>query len=574
MPQRTLVLGHMPRSAEVSPQRYLAAGPWCFAGQEELFPGWETRYTFAPEPFADPADLELAARQAQGLTAQGIPLLAREMRPAGIPLPDAYWDMALGCWAIMVMQPAVAQWRRAQLMAARWGHESLRVPLLPEDCLFSFATEQDFVLHGALGHAYTHWLLSRLLERMWPPTWEKVWLPPPPPEELRHSAPPPQGWKARLRAAVRDSALRMMLALPFPRVKGFSLRQGCAYSWALLRNPCTTPDQSRPLAEYAADAPTDFPLEILPLLRRSLPQSLCAARHPTSIPPAARPRLRVASIECFEDTAYRLRLARWRGAGHRLAFIQHGGNYGNIRTSSMDPMMEFAQHAFITWGWTQQTPQRGNFVPLPHGQLARLRHAHKDTAGTLLYVGTEITVFPYRMDSRPTPLQYVQYRDDKQWFFEALGRDIRLHSLYRPYFTVPGTLEDAPWLLPRFPDVRLCAGPLDAHMLRCRLLVLDHHGTTLALALAAHVPTVLFWDRAAWGLCPETEALLDELAAAGIWHPTAESAAMHIYHIWGDVAAWWESAPVRAARERWSAAYALTVEGPIDTLWTKKLKTL
>ena len=35
----TLVLGRMPLKAD--PAEYRAAGPWCFAEQEEFFPDWE-----------------------------------------------------------------------------------------------------------------------------------------------------------------------------------------------------------------------------------------------------------------------------------------------------------------------------------------------------------------------------------------------------------------------------------------------------------------------------------------------------------------------------------------------------
>ena len=45
------------------------------------------------------------------------------------------------------------------------------VPLLPRDCSFSFATGPDFVMHGALGHTYNHWLFSRLLEEVFPAAW-------------------------------------------------------------------------------------------------------------------------------------------------------------------------------------------------------------------------------------------------------------------------------------------------------------------------------------------------------------------------------------------------------------------
>lgn len=580
MQSRTLILGRMPSPAEgAAPETHLAAGPWCFVGREDFFPDWEQAYTFAPDPFDAPEALEQAARQAQSLAARCIPLLARELRPASLPpLPAAYWDTALGAWMIMATQQLVGYAHRARLLAERWGGERLRVPLLPDHCPFFFATEQAYLMGGILGHAYVHWLLSRLLEVRWPAAWEKVMLPLPDARDLRHEAPPPSSGKARIKAVLRNLVDGVLLGLPFPRVKGFSLVQSVKFSWALLRNR-NGEDRSQAMALPAADTTAIEDLLLLdpmPAVRLSMPQTLRAARHPRRLLPAARKRTRVAGIAAFEDTEYRLRLARWRGSGHKLVHIQHGGNYGNVRVAAMDPMMEYAGQAFITWGWSRQSPytESARFVPLPHGQLARLRGAHEERSGALLLVGTEISAFPYRMDSRPTPLQYVRYRDGKRRFFAALPSAIRRRALYRPYFNLPGTLEDASWLLPRFPDVRLCVGPLEPHMLACRLLVLDHHGTTLEQAMAARVPTVAFWDREAWGLCPETETLLDELAAAGVWHPTAEAAAAHAARIWDDAAAWWESGPVRTARERWSASYARTVEGDIDPLWMQALKTI
>ena len=51
------------------------------------------------------------------------------------------------------------------------------MPLLPRNCSFTFATGPDFVLHGALGHSYNHWLFSRLLEEVFPPAWSWEYLP-------------------------------------------------------------------------------------------------------------------------------------------------------------------------------------------------------------------------------------------------------------------------------------------------------------------------------------------------------------------------------------------------------------
>lgn len=569
--EQFLCLGPVPKNAQAHTHR--AAGPWCFVGQEEFFPAWEERFTFGPEPLRDRAALVLATAQAKRIMARHIDPLARHVRPKGAPLPDAYWDMVFGPWLVMAAQQIVDRWLRIESMVALWGHEPLTVEVLPPECTFTFGDDHDYVLGGCLGQTYNHWLMSCLLEKVWPAAWTKVELPPV--HERYCTADTPLNFQDKC----KEFARQMLLRMPFPVVKGFGLRHVLRFSRALRANT-NQADYSRPLASYDLPADTlpelNLPCEILPLLYASLPKTLRKARHPEKLQAAPRKRTRVGNVAAYEDTAYRLELARWRGMGHKLVFIQHGGNYGHVANSSMAPVLEYCQHAFITWGWTQEAKEQGNFIPLPHAQLAALRNRHTEpaTGGPLLFVGAELSVVPYRMDSRLTPCQMLQYRDDKQWFFEALPREIQSRSLYRPYFNVPGTLSDAEWLLPRFPLVHLCSGPLDPHMLACRLMVLDHHGTSLELGMAANVPMVLYWDREAWALCPQTEAALDVLAAAGIWQPTAESAAMHIRHVWNDVAGWWNSESVQQARQHWMQQYSLTVDTPIEPSWIKALRSL
>lgn len=588
---RELVLGAMPRGAD--PARFLALGPSCFAGREEFFPDWETAFTFAPEPLRDPATARRAARTAQALAADSIPRLAAWLCPHADALPDAYWQTLLAPWAVDVARQLVERDLRADAVVRAWGHLPLDVELLPADHAFRFQDEHDFTLRGALGTDFNHWLFSRLLEVRWPPAWTRRFPTPASPPAADAGAerddgdagddmgePPFRQW---LRRVVRA----LLLALPFPRLKGMGALQALRFSLALC-HPCHGPDHSLDLAtafgsrqegpraaQDAAPPPGQLPLDPLPLFQAACPQSLRALSHPARLAQTGRPRLRVAGILAYEDAAYRQRLARWRGRGHRLACVQHGGNYGMEAVACETAFVEYSQDVFFTWGWRRHGAERGNFVPLPSPHLARLAGKwHGHNGAHLLFVGTEMAAWGYRLDSHPTPLQLVDYRQDKEWFFEALGRDLQEKTLYRPYFPLPGCLEDAAWLLPRMPRLKLCTGPLTPQMLGCRLLVLDHHGTTMLEAMAANAPTVLYWNRAHWPLTDEADALLGRLAAAGIWFPTAEEAAARAREVWPDPAAWWQSPGIQAARRDFCERQALFGDGNETPLWTQTLKAL
>lgn len=174
--ETTLILGRMPRGAD--PETHWAAGAWCFSGQEDFFPDWEDNYVFAPEPLRELKVLEQSAKEAQALCVDSLPALAARLCPHSAALPAVYWETLLTPWAVDVAKQIVERWQRVKAMTEAWGHLPLRVPLLPEECAFSFLSEHDFTLHGALGHTFNHWLFSRLLEARWPAAWRKEILPP------------------------------------------------------------------------------------------------------------------------------------------------------------------------------------------------------------------------------------------------------------------------------------------------------------------------------------------------------------------------------------------------------------
>lgn len=560
----TLILGLMPEGAQ--PDGFLAAGPWCFAGQERKFPGWEREFSFAPEPLSDPELLPVAARACQTLCVRLIPEAARMLEPEADRLPPVYWQILLAPWLMDLCSQIVDRNLRCAAMRAAWQDKKLTVPCLPPDCEFSFLDEHDFTLRGSLGPMFNHWLFSRLLEADWPANWEKQELP-------AISLPPAKdtgGILAKMRSAGRNIGLRLL----FPKVKGLGLADALKLSGAL-NHVCHQPDRSLDLEiafNFEADlARIELPAGLSLLLRKALPASLKRLVHKPAEIGKSGPRLRIASIASHEDAVYRQQLARWRSAGNRIAHIQHGGNYGTVETPCTAEVCEYSQDAFFTWGWKTQGCAKGNFIPMPAFQLSEKEYWRQGQE--LIFVGTEMPAYARRLDSHPTPLQYLEYRRDKERFFVKLGQELQDQSLYRPYFPLPGTLADADWLLPKFPGLRLCEGDLLPQLLNCRILVIDHPGTTLLEAMAAGIPVIAYWNRKYWPFAPEASILLDLLSAAGIWHDSPEAAAAMARQIWQNSGLWNNDPERRLARDVFSRKQALAAPDVINQ-WLKKLREL
>jgi hypothetical protein len=299
-----------------------------------------------------------------------------------------------------------------------------------------------------------------------------------------------------------------------------------------------------------------------------------------------RGRLRGMSPTFSQDDAYRLHLANLLESGCRLFSVQHGANYGNLLSVGILPF-EYSRHVFFSWGWQQHQGQPANAHPLPHPALAAICGTHKEGFARLILVGTEMSTYTYRLKSRPLAKAMLAYRKRKIIFFRALLALLRKRTanglssrcgtlrerpapelLYRPYFKVAGGLEDGDYVCRHLPEITLCAGDLNQQMLSCRLLVLDHYGTTLHMALAADVPTLAFWNRREWGMTPESELVLDVLEEAGILHASPDEAAGKAAAVWDNPAVWWRSPPVRKARALWLDRYARVGDTP-DRPWTR-----
>ncbi len=568
----------MPAGAE--PQTHLASGPWCFAGQEEAFPGWYgaapaqsagasdppsgagAAFPLPPDPYKNTAELTAAARAANGETLRLVRLFSQLLYGENADNDKAARDaqlIALGPFILLAVHMLAERQKRVLDLVRLHEHEPLRVEVLTKDSPFSFCSSLDFMLHGVQDVGFNHYVYSRIVESLAPPAWELVYLQGRP---LHQAAQTPQSGlaarcKGQLRALLRD--------LPFPRLKGFSLWQALLLSLAVLSNTRRAPDASIDFSVYC-DTPLIWRFPAEDLIMACLPRALRKPLLPAPSLPAKPGPLRCMSPAYSQDDTYRLRLAALKQRGCRLLAVQHGANYGNLASIGGLPF-EYSQHVFCSWGWSSHANIPVNALPLPHPALCRIANSHKEESPRLILVGTEMSSYSYRLKSRPQAGALPAYREGKVRFLGLLRDFFRDRAAssppaiparleYRPYFTVAGGLDDAKHVLRHVPDLHLCTGDLTAQMLSCRLLVLDHYGTTLHMALAANTPCLAFWNSKDWGMDEVSENSLNLLREAGLLHDTPERAAAQAISVWDQVEAWWRGPAVQTARQSWIASYA------------------
>ena len=550
-----------------TPDSHIPSGPWCFAGQEDRFPDWDDAgnqqrfFPLPPDPFANAEAVDLAAKEANGAALQLIEHFGKRYNMLKkTSLSGRFWHMALGPFLLLAAHMLAERQKRVLDLVALYENKRLRVPLLPADIPFAFADSPDFMIRGVQNVYFNHYVFSRIVEAVAPPQWHLVYQPAPRGPEIADD-----DIKVPLRIRCRARLRHRLLTLPFPYMKGFRPWQTMLLSLAVLQNKRTRQDQSLDFSLYCREPLVwRFPAEAL--ISAWMPESIRKASLPGNIQPPREDRpgpLRGMSPVYSQDDAYRLHLASLLEQGCRLFAVQHGANYGNLQSIGGLPF-EYSRHAFYTWGWDSHESAPSNAVPLPHPTLVSIAGAHKERERSLILVGTEMSTFSYRLKSRPQAKALLAYRAAKLEFLRSAAQNIGETGtiLYRPYFKTAGGLDDAAHVLRRLPQTGICTGDLTRHILGCRLLVLDHYGTTLHMALAADVPTLAFWKTGDWGFDRESTWACGILREAGILFETPQEAAARATEIWPDVAGWWRNNVIQSARKLWMTRYARTGDSP------------
>ncbi|MDD5428996.1 MAG: hypothetical protein PHI58_07190, partial [Candidatus Omnitrophica bacterium] len=203
---------------------------------------------------------------------------------------------------------------------------------------------------------------------------------------------------------------------------------------------------------------------------------------------------------------------------------------------------------------------KGNMVPLPSPYLSKVANRYKKGSDDLILVGTRVHMFLYRFDSLPQPAEQLDYLKQKVLFVKRLNKDAAEYLRYRPYFEISSNGAERPYINKNLPDLKLCTGSLGSFhskIMKCRLLILDHPGTTLNVALAANIPTICYWNKRAWAMCEQSIPYFDALEKAGIIFGDGSSAADKVNEIWDDVLGWWNLPGNQKARQAWCGRYAM-----------------
>ena len=532
-----------------------AFGWWCILDRDDLLD--DADEGVFPDPFPTPEAWVQADRHCRRLANRFVPVWAERLNAAhGRSYSSRFWRVMVLNWLTAAIPALWYRWRYTQDFIAAQGGVPCRVAVAPAQDDWRIEASADLIDRFA-SPAGDYLLTSAILRELAPKNWvlvEDACIP----DGNGGGAEEPnlsETWAGAM-------ARRLFGRLAVVTVPGLRLSK-IPLSLIVSLLPRSA---GRVHYDFSDDGIfQEFPVEFLKWLDFFLPALLplsfrdgfsdleAHALRQTYFPG----RLLVDQLNAPEDRT-RAAIAMAHERGERLVGCQHGGIYGTAKAMMTSAATEYPYHAYLTWGWTEQEDYRGHFVPLPFPALSRCADRHRESGPELLMVGGAMAVRGTRLGWLPKPQQYLRYRRAKRAFLQGLDPALLRQVSYRAYRRGNTDLSDADYMRAAFPDIREHRGELQGSLMRCRLLVLDHPITTMLIAMAANIPTILYWERDAWPLAASAEPYFQRLRDAGILFHDAAQAAAKVNAIWDDVPGWWGTSEVQTARRVFADRYART----------------
>ena len=553
---------------DFDPERDIALGPWCFIGREEVCSGWDRL------PFGEVLDDDevlwrdwmrtriLANRLCRTL---GDDLNARH----GTGYGHRYWREMTMLWLLLLIQSAWLRYRQAEQAIAEHGDTPLTVAVADELTGWQFRDDLDFFHNGPKNPDFVLWIFTLLLQDRAPEAWTLV---PSRAVGYRPAAPaatPPPPLSARLAASVMKR--RAVYNLTGTRRSEWLLSMLVPF---MPRRPQRFPllADEDPAAADVPPFPDDFVRLVDTLIPATMPDTLGRdfAQHDADA--AALPyrpgRLFVSGASKYVPKT-RFMTAHALENGERVMRYQHGAYYGSAHIM-IGHEIEYYDHGFISWGWTDDGRALRAAVPLPVPMFSSVADRHAAVNADIIFVGTNMELGPYPFKPTPQMCGTLEYRRWKVRLIGALSDASRARLKYRPYVNTDSDICDLDYVAAAVGPLPAVTGNLDTHLLRCALAVIDHPGSPMFKSMVANVPTVLFWNPAEWPMHERGRQQLALLEEAGIFHPDPERAAKKIDALGDGVGEWWSSAPVQNARRAWCRGNAVAQRHWFGT-WVRSL---
>lgn len=564
-------------------------GPWCL--RYDRAAEWAGRqYVVLPTPWTDAEAITQAERYCAGVIDRLLDQLGPWLNAIHRTTHgDRYWRILLGPWLLQYIH--VLYDRYISLTRAFDTYADLRTVALDPSTYITPLDSTDFhsLLRGDAADLYNLQLYSQVLCRLKPGAVDGAVVPRA--ASALAAARPSSGvaWSRTLRMV--RSRLHVALnrfvhpqvvfdemnltPIELLRLMGAMTTRGWALPMGRLRpDESMQPDGGLREGLRSLGALDAFGATALDTLPANLPMVYLegyAEFREACV--AACPRTPVImSTDWHKVEALKFLAAEATENGTRLVGMQHGGGYGVSEVLPQETHERAIADTWFTYGWTDGDDRAR---PLPHPRFTlRGRAAARSgrERGDVLVMTMSAQRYPGRFQSDGYWAgHFPELLEWRRAFVAALPETVRRSLLMRLQQPDFGWCQKER-LLDEFPTLRFDAGGAPVHEAfpAARLVVIEYNGTSCLEALAADVPTVLFWRSGTHEVRDRARGDFEQLRAVGVLFDTPQAASAQVARVFDNPHTWWAGANVQQARRRFVGRYAL---GTSDWLrhWTDAL---
>jgi putative transferase (TIGR04331 family) len=489
-----------------------------------------------------------------------------------------FWHVILFPWLLYIIQKIYEKEIRLKNVRKKYRNNKITVTLVSDNISWDFIDNYDFMNNGLFNSLFNEWLYSRIIEHDIPEKWSINYEDKSSQIHSSRISEPQKSWIKKYIIAVINNMKHSLSRVH--DVYGFSIIDYLVFNFAL-KNKRVIKSWSKKLVEK-----TDFSDHVsssshikpiyMSIITNSIPLSIVnndVIRKKANYV-LGKNKINIVSAMNItnNDNKLKYQLAQRYENGESIVVTQHGGhNYGSAKINSVPSIVEYKNHKFLTWGWNTQDNYHGNFVSLPSPMLSKIYNKHKCKNNTIYFVGNRMSLYYESYDSTPQPLQNLAYRDSKLIFLQSIDSGVKENILYRPYFDRHYCLKDGEYVKNKYKTIAICdpnknnVYKFHKKIINSKILVVDHPGTTMMIALAANTPLICFWNPEQYSFNEQTELLLKDLHRVGIYFSLPIDAAKKINQVYSNVSLWWDSNELQSVRLKY-----LDNQGSVNEKWRSK----
>ena len=550
---KELILGQIPD--DFDPDKHIVVSPASFIGREHIYPDFENMNFIDGDCYSNLDELinldKITSQQALHM----VPVIAKKYNP------DLYTNYSPHFWKTIYFPflGLLVPWiYRKQILVNKildkYKDEKLEVSIVNSSFDLEFKDIFQFIVDGLWSPDINEWVLSQFIEKRIPEHWEVKY----------HDLDFCSNKKLLSKLQKNISYKRVIKDRIYERffrsfgIYGFNLWHNIFFHLLLSVKPKLRDHNTRYQAHLPATIKWQANIEsiinfLLPADHRNL--DLKSANTDTY----KSGKIINFSNRLYYDIKSKISAAFAYENNCIVVATQHGGhNYGSAQTFEYGKNIEFNSDYFISWGSYQlDGKSQEMFIPLPSPLLSKHLNTHVTKSDKILLVGTTMHCFRNRFDSGPSEVDILAYRKNKLKFLDTLST---VKVDYRPYLGNLAGLLDWEYLKHHSNIKTMVEGDLHREMQKCNLLVLDHPGTTLNVAMAMNTPIICFWNRNHFPFNKEADKYLDKLREVGIFFDNSAEAAQKVNQLYNDfgdeIFVWWNQGNIQTLRKNWMNKYA------------------